>query len=193
MEVSCFYKGRNLPWARQKAEETFGALKSYAAGFSGGDFQGDLAGYNEFVGGLKFVYALGLRKTDFPTKLPYLLANLHCPGVAAEALAQFDRNDLASHHPMSIKVLGPSSATRPHIERMRDTNSCYLHPEVEEWLVFQNPAHIAICVPSDFPHPGQGARALAPSCTASLGFKLCKRKPSWSHIIPWLKFCDLSS
>ncbi len=121
-----------------------------------------------------------------------LLANLHCPGVAAEALAQFDRNDLASHHPMSIKVLGPSSATRPHIERMRDTNSCYLHPEVEEWLVVQNPAHIAICVPSDFPHPGQGARALAPSCTASLGFKLSKRKPSWSQT-PWLKFCDLSS
>ncbi len=56
------------------------------------------------------------RKLEWADTVPYILCRVHQPGVALQALAQYDR--LSDHHPVTEYYLKPGSPFRAQIEQI---------------------------------------------------------------------------
>lgn len=74
-------------------------------------------------GCVRLVYAMGGEKFEFLSKLPYLLAQLHLPGVRDRALEQWRSAPPAAHHRVSREFLADGSPLRAQIERMNSDGS----------------------------------------------------------------------
>ena len=103
--VVCDQKGKRLHEVGSKSLHVFTQFRAKSAAITADMYNGD----QECINSARFMFrmagALGLKKTLHFRRLPYILACLEEPGMAAEALQQFDAVDEAFHHRKSIQFL----------------------------------------------------------------------------------------
>ena len=116
--VDCMLKGRVLKSAFKFATERLTSGLAEANSWAPTHFDGNVQVWQSAQGCARSTFALGSLKVRPFGSVPYLLARLGEPGVRDAVVTQFNAAPAEAHHPVTLKVLSPSSRLRVDIDRM---------------------------------------------------------------------------
>lgn len=130
-DVACLRKGRRLGSAFTFASQSLRDGLAEGNAWTIADFNGDEALWQQGQGAVRAMYEMGLRRIDFLNGLPYILARLKQPGIAAKCVELWGSVPAADHHRVSVEFLSPDGALRHMVDEINPDGSG-VHPDLEK-------------------------------------------------------------
>ena len=151
--LACMYKGRLLPEAFPHATAVLTAAMHEVSSWQTSRLGGNTELLRQAQACMRGTTALVLEKLTYLDEIPYLLARVNEPGIAARCLAQFAEgvDSGATHDPVTLEFLAEGSTLRQQIERMAHEGA-EMGPQLQrEWETLR------LCPIDDC--PGEGPHA----------------------------------
>jgi len=104
----CDKRGRRLPDAYEYAKTTFDEGLGEANSWGIHEFGGFVYIWQQGLAAARAVFQAGMDSIGYLDTLPWLLARLRKPGIAARCIAEYALTDREHHHPSSNEMLDPA-------------------------------------------------------------------------------------
>jgi hypothetical protein len=116
--ASCDQKGRRLHQAFEYASVALKRGLDQANAWTPARWNDNVEMWRCVQASTRDAYVLAMEKIGHLDAIPYLLARIGQPGIAARCVAQFEARDVAAHHRVSVEFLGVGSPLRYDVEQV---------------------------------------------------------------------------